>query len=125
MSKSLFCLFLIFQLSTICSTAEENGVILEINRSKAHYEKTNTLTPLVVTLSSPDQKQKIRAVDLICIVDVSGSMSSDNKMNFAKESLRYLVNLMNDQDKLAVVKFESTASTLFGLTSTTKEINLI
>ena len=62
---------------------------------------------------------KIRNADLICIVDVSGSMSYYNKINLVRESLTYLVNMMANEDKLAIVAFNDVASTRLDL----KEMN--
>ena len=118
MSKIIFIL-LILQIFFSSYNSEDN-VILQINRSKSHSDKSGALTPLVVTLSSEDKAEKVRGVDLICVVDISGSMSSYNKMNLVKESLKYLVNLMNSQDKLAIVTFSSNSNTLFGLTQMTE-----
>lgn len=92
---------------------------MEINKSKSHSDKTGSLTPLVVTLSIGDKVPKVTGVNLICIVDISGSMGSDNRMNLVKESLRYLVNLINSQDRLAIVTFNSNSYTLIGLTQMT------
>ena len=119
MSKTLFIL-LILQIF-FASYKSEDNVILQINRSKSHSDQSGALTPLVVTLSSEDKAEKVRGVDLICVVDVSGSMSSDNRMNLVKESLKYLVNLMNSQDNLAIVTFSSSSSKLFDLTQMTED----
>ena len=75
----------------------DDSLHLEINRARSHFDQTGNLTPLVVSFSSPDKNEKIKAVDLICIVDVSGSMSGDN-IKLVKDSLTYLANLMNEQD---------------------------
>ena len=74
---------------------------------------------MVVKLSSVDKAVKIRNVDLICVVNVSGSMEDDNKMNLVKESLTYLANIMTDKDKLTIVAFSDEATTILDL----KEMN--
>ena len=43
-------------------------------------------------------------------------MDDYNRITLAKESLNYLVKVMNDQDKLGIIKFESKASTVLPLT---------
>ena len=86
-----------------------NDLSLEILRSKSHSDQTGNLTPLVVSLSSEDIINKVKGVDLICIVDVSGSMSGQ-PINLVRESLKYLVGLMNEQDRVALVTFESDAN---------------
>ena len=119
MSKKFVFILLVFQIFSPCFTQDDN-VILQINRAKSHSDKTGSLTPLVVTVSSEDKSEKIKGVDLICIVDVSGSMSSYNRMNMVKESLKILVELMNNDDQLAIIKFADSASSVFSLTQMTK-----
>ena len=103
-SQRFFILLTLISL-TLC---QNDAVTISVRRSKVHADKTGDLTPLVATISSKDQTEKIRAVDLICIVDVSGSMSGDN-IKLVKESLSYLVSIMNEQDNLALVTFDSSA----------------
>ena len=79
---------------------------LEIHRSRSHADQTKNLTPLVVTLSTEDRTEKMKDVDLICIVDVSGSMSG-NKIQLVKKSLTFLLNKMTDKDKIALISFSS------------------
>ena len=110
MNKNIFIFLLILQIFSF-SFSKDGNAYLEIKRSQSHSEQTGTLTPLVVKLSSDDQKEKTNGVDLICVVDVSGSMRNYNRMNLAKESLKYLVNVMNKDDRLAIVPFNDKVST--------------
>ena len=75
---------------------------------------------MVVSLSCPDQQEKMKPVDLICIVDISGSMSGD-KIKLVRESLKYLVNLMNEEDNFALVKFDSYAVVVNNFTKMSEE----
>ena len=93
---------------------------LTISRSKAHIDKSGSYTPLVVSLSTEDKNEKMKPVDLICIVDVSGSMSGA-PINLVKESLNYLVKLMNDTDNFALVTFSSNSQIVNNLTIMTEE----
>ena len=61
-------------LSSSSTYQNKNALSLEINRSKSHEDQTNKFTPLVITISSSDINEKIKDVDFICVVDVSGSM---------------------------------------------------
>jgi hypothetical protein len=74
MNKRILCIVLV-QILALISSKGKDSMSLEIDRSKSHFDQTGDLTPLVVTLSSEDKSQKIKGVDLTCIVDVSGSMS--------------------------------------------------
>lgn len=102
---------------------QNDAVTIDIRRSKIHPDKTGNLTPLVATISSKDQTEKVRAVDLVCVVDVSGSMYGDN-IELVKESLSYLVNLMSEQDNLAIVQFESDAKIVSDFLPMTEENKL-
>ena len=87
---------------------EVDLVNLQIAKSKSYADKTGNLTPLVISVSTEDKNEKVKGVDLICIVDVSGSMEG-SKMNLVKESLEYLVDLMNDDDSFALITFADNA----------------
>ena len=65
-----------------------NDLTLDILRAKSFSDQTGSLTPLVVSLSSEDIMDKVKGVDLICIVDVSGSMDG-SPILLVKDSLKY------------------------------------
>ena len=100
--------------------ANADSPSLTINRSKSHKDKSGDYTPLVVSLSTEDKAEKVKPVDLICIVDVSGSMYGE-PLNLVKESLKYLVKLMSDTDNFALVTFSDDSYLINGLTKMTKE----
>ena len=116
MNKNILIL-LIFQIFSF-SFNQGTGAYLQISRSQSHSDQTGSLTPLVVKLSSDDKTEKTNIVDLICIVDISGSMGG-SRINLVKESLKYLVKLMDSKDKLAIVTFTKTAAIKFPLTQMT------
>ena len=116
MKSKFFSTLVIFQLFLLILNKSEAD--FGISRSKRHEDKTGKLTPLVVSVSTEDKNKKVKGVDLIFIVDVSGSMSG-SRMTLVKESLTYMVDLMNEQDSMALIKFESTASVVNGLTEMT------
>ena len=97
-----------------------NDLSLEIVRAKSHSDQTGNLTPLVVSLSSQDKNEKVKGVDLICIVDVSGSMEG-NKIELVKDSLKYLVNLMNEQDNMVLIIFSHYVEVISEFTKMTSE----
>ena len=100
--------------------ANTNSPSLTISRSKAHEDKSGDATPLVVSLSTEDKEEKVKSVDLICIVDVSYSMIGD-PLDLVKESLKYLVKLMNDTDNFALVTFSDSSIIVNNLTRMTEE----
>ena len=111
-------LILVLLLQLLISNKSE--ITLTIERSRSHSDQTGNLTPLIVSLSCPDTQIKTKPVDLICIVDTSGSMSGD-KIQLVKESLKYLVNLMNEEDKFALIEFSNEENIINYLTKMTEE----
>jgi hypothetical protein len=88
---------------------------LSINKSKKHEDQTKNNTPLVVTLTSDDKDDGIRDVDMICIIDYSGSMEGD-RINLVKDSLLLLIDLMKENDRLSIIRFDDDAELILPLT---------
>ena len=118
MKKISLILVLLLQILVLISNKSE--ITLTIERSRSHSDQTGNLTPLIVSLSSPDTQEKKKPVDLFCIVDTSGSMSGD-KIKLVRESLKYLVNLMNEEDNFALIEFSSEENIINDLTKMTEE----
>ena len=114
--KIIFVTLLIIQLFS--SVLDKSLANFRITRAKSHVDKTGKLTPLVVSVSTDDKKQKIKGVDLIFVVDISGSMGG-TRLQLVKDSLNYIVSLMNENDSISIIKFESKASVVCNLTSMT------
>ena len=112
MERFILAIFILLNLFIFINNSEE--AYLSINKSKKHEDQTKDLTPLVVTLSSDDKDEGVRGVDLICLIDYSGSMRRD-KITLVRNSLLELVNLMNKNDKLALIKFDSYAHIILQL----------
>ena len=83
----------------------------------------NENTPFVVNVFVPESKNlKIRSkVDLICVIDISGSMAGA-KIDLVKKSLKILVNLMEKTDRICIILFNNSAQNFFNLNYLTKEI---
>lgn len=60
-------------------------------------------SPLV---ARPDQRPPL---NLVVVVDVSGSMSADGKIDFVRQGLSQMVNELNDDDQLALVAYSTAA----------------
>ena len=82
----------------------------EISRSKAF----NNLTPLNVHLQTPDVEDRIHPIDLILLVDDSGSMRGQ-KLSLIQETLPQMINLMGEEDQLSIVKFTNNADPILEL----------
>ena len=77
----------------------------------------NECVPLVINLFSPEPKEqdeKRISADLICVIDISGSMMGD-KIYQVRESLKILVDMMDPKDRLALVLFDQSAKLYYDL----------
>jgi len=75
----------------------------------------NNCTLLQLGLNSPivANQDDRPPLDLVVVVDVSGSMSGGDKIGFVREGLTQMVNELNDEDRIAVIKYSSDASIEF------------
>ena len=65
--------------------------------------------PLLATLNVDDVPEFTKVpIDLVCVIDKSGSMRGD-KMNYVKKTFEYLLEYLGDNDRLSVVSFENGA----------------
>ena len=116
MNHKILCLLLIQLFSLVLTKSVAS---FRITRSKNHEDQSGKLTPLVVSISTDDQSEKMKGVDFILVVDVSSSMSGE-RISLVKESLKYIVNdLLNEQDNIALIQFSTSASVIRGLTPMT------
>lgn len=84
--------------------------------------KTASLTiPVMVSVNtkSIEEEKEVDlegrpSIDLICVIDTSGSMSG-TKINLVKDTLKLLLDLLNEKDRLSLITFSSTAYRLGGL----------
>ena len=86
-------------------------ISFDISRSKSF----NNLTPLNVHLQTPDTTERINPIDLILLVDDSGSMNGQ-KLSLIKETIPQMINLMGDEDRLSIFKFTYSPTRLLNLT---------
>jgi len=65
------------------------------------------IIPMLVTLNAKEMSDTQKtSVDLVCVIDKSGSMSG-RKLELLKETFKSLMDLLNEQDRLSVVTFDS------------------
>ena len=83
----------------------------------------NENTPFVVNLLAPESKDQTEpkvSADLICVIDISGSMCGE-KIHLVRESLKILVDMMDAKDRIALILFSSNAKLYYDLNYLTKE----
>jgi len=98
---------------------KDNDISISIIKGDKLFNKN---IPFVINLSTPqpDENDKKSNADLICVIDISGSMCGD-KINQVKESLKILVNLMDEKDRLCLILFDNNAQIYYSLQNLTKE----
>ncbi len=62
------------------------------------------------------EKEELPPTNLVFLVDVSGSMSWDNKLALVKKSLNLLVDNMREEDKIALVVYAGSAGLVLNST---------
>ena len=83
----------------------------------------NQNTPFVINLLAPEKKEqeeKRISADLICVIDISGSMMGD-KIYQVRESLKILVDMMDQNDRIALVLFDNKGELYYDLNFLTKD----
>lgn len=84
--------------------------------AKAPWNTENNL--LRVSLKAKDvDADKLPASNFVFLVDVSGSMSSANKLPLVKASLKLLVDQLRDKDKVAIVTYAGQANVVLESTA--------
>ena len=72
--------------------------------------------PCAMILNAPDLPLTQRlGVDIICVVDVSGSMQEDNKLLLVKRTLHFLISQLTEVDRICIISFNNYAKKLMPL----------
>ena len=91
---------------------------IELSASKG-FKLFNQNTPFVINIFAPElnekeQKEKRINADLIFIIDTSDSMDGE-KINQVKKALKILVDMMSENDRIALILSESNSKVYYGL----------
>lgn len=83
------------------------------------FKLFNQNTPFVINVFAPElnekeQKEKRINADLIFIIDISDSMDGE-KINQVKKALKILVDMMSENDRIALILSESNSKVYYGL----------
>ena len=111
MKSNFLIIILLILLSTIYS------IDISILKGEKLF---NENTPIIVNILSEEKKEKSSNVELICVIDVSGSMEGE-KIKLVKQSLKLLLEMMGENDKLGLVLFNHYSQMLLDLTYTTRD----
>ncbi|CAF1588646.1 unnamed protein product [Rotaria magnacalcarata] len=66
-----------------------------------------------IETTSNDTKSQRTPLNLVLILDRSGSMESDNKLTFAKRAVSSVLNLLHDDDIVHLVAYDTDVSIIF------------
>lgn len=102
---------------TVCVSGEDNTCLSLSGTSEYDiYSQSSQATHIAVTVKAPAYEPKEHTpIDLVISLDVSGSMQGE-KLNLAKKAILFVIQNLRAADRLAVVLYDSSVSTLFGLT---------
>lgn len=99
---------------------QEGAFGIHLEAAPAPYGESEDYHLLRVGIQGYDVAEEDRPDGMfIFLVDVSGSMSSDNRMGLVKESLRMLTYNLRDTDRIGIVTYGSTAETILEPTAVT------
>merc|ERR1719245_1657069 len=71
-------------------------------------------SPAPTASPSPDDAGERQAMDIICVLDVSGSMQGD-KIRQVQDATRFIIEQADPKDRLAIVAFNSDATRVLRL----------
>ena len=105
-----------------------NDIDISIIKGDKLFNKNTPFAINLLSLQSEGTEKKCNA-DLICVIDISGSMRGE-KIRQVKESLKVLLTLMDEKDRICLILFNELAKKYYDLNYLTKEnkenlINLI
>mmetsp|Transcript_67640 Transcript_67640/g.78535 ORF Transcript_67640/g.78535 Transcript_67640/m.78535 type:complete len:576 (+) Transcript_67640:1-1728(+) len=76
---------------------------------------SSTVEPVLFTLKALEAKGEAKVpLDLVCVLDTSGSMGGE-KIILLRETLKYLVDLLGENDRMSIVQFSSSARRILPL----------
>lgn len=103
-------------------TQETNGVKVTAKLSQAKLlQGSNGLLYLDLNIATPEATgtDVTKPSDLVVVLDRSGSMAAENRLPYAKEAVRSLLQRLQADDRFALVTFDSTAAVHTALTPVT------
>ncbi len=93
----------------IATTTLEFGAQESTKQSNIYGMVTLKAPPLLSNTASEKEQDELHVpIDLVCIVDKSGSMQGA-KIHLLKDTLNYIVDQMGVLDRLAIISFDTNA----------------
>jgi Mg-chelatase subunit ChlD len=82
------------------------------NGEIARYQREAVLQ-IGFTTAEVDERTDLRPLNLVLVIDKSGSMADSDKMSRVKESLRTMLTKLRANDIVSIVAFDTTAQVLY------------
>jgi Mg-chelatase subunit ChlD len=100
------------------TAAPSSSLIPSIIFESTEVKHTEAATVFgVATLKAPLFEPSERTpIDVVCVIDVSGSMGG-SKLENAKKTLDFVIKQLRPSDRMALVTYDSNVKTVFGLTA--------
>jgi uncharacterized protein YegL len=92
------------------------GDLLTLQPHYASYPSTAQSTYVVAEIKTPASDRHV-PVDLVVVVDRSGSMAGEKKMPLVQETLRRALPLLREEDHMGIVAFSDDAEMMLPLTA--------
>jgi Mg-chelatase subunit ChlD len=64
-----------------------------------------------------NEEEKRPGIDIVAVVDTSGSMRCGKKIEYARLTLQYIIDSLGSKDRLAIVQFDRSAHVVMSLTN--------
>jgi Mg-chelatase subunit ChlD len=89
--------------------------------SKKELSDPKFLMPLLVSIKTEDVENEDfrQALDLVLVIDVSGSMKGQ-KIELVKTTLDFVIDELDERDRISIITFNSNINKICGLKSMTK-----
>ena len=99
--------------------SKDARIDIEIKAQRSVFKlKKAEVLPAMISLKTSGGSRT--SVDLICVIDNSGSMSGE-KIELVKDTIRFLIETLTPADRLSIITFNSYARRICGLKTVTPE----
>lgn len=102
----------------------EHPFSINTEYSECPWNSSNKLVKIGLQGKNIDD-EKLPASNLVFLIDVSGSMFSENKLPLLKQSMKVLVNQLRAEDKVSIVVYAGAAGMVLPPTSGDKKMTII
>lgn len=96
-------------------SSSNHAIDLNGEVSQCPWNSSNKLIRIGIK-GKPIPKQDLPASNFVFLIDVSGSMGSEDKLDLLKNGFKYLVDELSDHDKVAIVTYAGSAGVPLGAT---------